>query len=356
MKSRANFVDYVRISARAGDGGHGCISFLRMKGNAFGGPDGGDGGQGGSIYLEGKREIMTLADVKARPHIIAKRGANGGGKNCFGKKGKDITIYVPLGTHIFDEDTEEIIGDITEDEQRLLIARGGDGGKGNQHYATPTNKAPRKAQDGFPGEERNLILELKVIADVGFVGLPNAGKSTLLKALTNADPDIAPYPFTTLSPNLGVILSNDYSKHITLADIPGLIEGAHTGAGLGHRFLRHIERTRVIIHLVAPEAGEDSEGNPTLSDSSPDTMWYSYELIRQELVEYSEDLLNKPYLVAINKIDLMTEDQVKDVQKFFEDKLGYKPPMISAMENDGLEILKENLESLLQKVSDEEHS
>ncbi|MDX1972298.1 MAG: GTPase ObgE, partial [Candidatus Sumerlaeia bacterium] len=307
------FVDFVRFSAKGGDGGHGCSSFMRTKETAFGGPDGGDGGAGGSVYLEGKAALMTLVDIKMKPYVAAPRGKNGSGKNCSGRAGEDIIIHVPLGTCVVDEDTGEELGEIVADGERFLVAKGGDGGKGNQHYATPTNKAPTLSYEGWPGEERKVYLELKIIADVGFVGLPNAGKSTLLKALTNANPEIAPYPFTTLSPNLGVFLTSDFERRITLADIPGLIEGAHTGAGLGTRFLRHIERTRVLLHLVAPESGLDDDGNPVLANADPQTVLYAYNLVREELRSYSEALLVKPFVIALNKCDLLTEEQRKEI-------------------------------------------
>jgi GTP-binding protein len=343
-------VDFVRVHARGGDGGHGCISFLRLKGQPFAGPDGGDGGRGGSVILEADPELATLIDLRYRHHLHAAKGGNGGGKNCSGRGGKDIVVRVPLGTIAVDGDTGEELGDLTVPGQRLVVARGGDGGRGNQHFATPTNKTPRKAEDGWPGEERNLILELKVIADAGLVGLPNAGKSTLLTALTDAHPRIAPYPFTTLSPNLGVFIAGNFQRRITLADIPGLIEGAHTGAGLGHRFLRHIERTRALVHLVAPEGGEDEQGNPTLADGSPDTVLYAFELVRGELEQYSPALLQKPCLVCLNKTDLLSESEVVALQEAFRARHGIDLLPISAQKGLGIDDLRRRIEELVCPV------
>lgn len=341
------FVDYVRLSVKAGDGGNGCSSFLRSKESAFGGPDGGDGGDGGSVYLEGKKSLMTLIDIKTNPNVMAPKGRNGAGKNCSGRSGEDVVIHVPLGTCVIDEGTGGELGDITEEGQRMLLAKGGDGGNGNQHYASATNKAPTRTYDGWPGEERRVFLELKIIADVGFVGLPNAGKSTLLKALTNANPEIAPYPFTTLSPNLGVFMTSDYNRRITLADIPGLIEGAHTGAGLGHRFLRHIERTRVLLHVVSPESGLDDDNNPILADASPENMLYAYNLVREELKCYSELLLEKPFVIALNKSDLLNPEQQKAILDAFQRETKQKPYLISAEEGHGIQELQLAVEKLI---------
>lgn len=348
------FVDYVRLSVKAGDGGNGCASFLKSKETAFGGPDGGDGGRGGSVYLEGLKSLMTLIDVKTNSNVIAPKGKNGAGKNCSGRSGEDVVIYVPLGTCVIDEGTGGEIGDITEPGQRILLAKGGDGGKGNQHYASATNKAPTRFYEGWPGEERRVYLELKIIADVGFVGLPNAGKSTLLKALTNANPEIAPYPFTTLSPNLGVFQTSDLNRRIALADIPGLIEGAHTGSGLGHRFLRHIERTRVLLHVVSPESGMDEENNPVYAVVNPDDMIYAYNLVREELRSYSDILLEKPYLIALNKSDLLTPEQQKVIVDAFKKETGQTPFMISAAEKHGIFELQLAIEKLIPYQ--EEHS
>jgi len=346
VKESTHFVDMVRVHVRAGAGGSGCMSFMRSKGQPWGGPDGGDGGRGGSIILEADALMATLIDLKTRPHLMADRGAHGQGKNCSGRGGKDIVVRVPRGTVAVDADTGEELGDLTVAGERLVVAKGGDGGRGNQHFATPTNKAPRKYEPGWPGEERNLVLELKVIADAGLVGLPNAGKSTLLAALTEAHPRIAPYPFTTLSPNLGVFLASDFERRITLADIPGLIEGAHKGQGLGHRFLRHIERTRVIVHLVAPEAGEDEHGQLTTADPDPEALVYAWRLVRSELEHYSVELARKPSIVCLNKTDLLTDEEVERARTEFNRLTGVEPLLISARDGAGLDELRRRIEVL----------
>ncbi|MCC5875505.1 MAG: GTPase ObgE [Candidatus Sumerlaeia bacterium] len=348
-----HFVDFVRIHVKAGDGGEGCIAFLRDKGKPFGGPSGGDGGRGGSVWLEADPEMVTLLDFKARPSWVAQRGQHGMGKNMSGRSGEDITLKVPLGTTVIDAESGEEVGDITKPGQRLRIARGGDGGRGNQHFATPTNKAPRKAEAGWPGEERHLQLELKIIADAGFVGLPNAGKSTLLAALTSAHPKIAPYPFTTISPNLGVFLASDYQTRITLADIPGLIEGAHTGQGLGDRFLRHIERTRLLVHLVAPESGETSEGDMTTADADPEALLYAHDLVNEELVQYSDKLRKKERIVCLSKADLLTEEERAAAVEAFAEH-GIKLHVLSAPEGIGLDGLKQMIEDTVLLRLDEE--
>ncbi len=344
--SKHNFVDFVRVHVKAGDGGAGCISFLREKGKPFGGPDGGDGGRGGHIYLEGDEDLMTLLDFKYRSSFVAKRGKHGMGKNMSGRGAGDIVLKVPLGTMVIDEDTGEEIGDVTAHGEQLMVARGGDGGRGNQHFATATHKAPRKAEEGWPGEERHLALELKLLADAGLVGLPNAGKSTLLGALTSANPRIAPYPFTTLSPNLGVLLASDFQRRLVLADIPGLIEGAHTGAGLGDRFLRHVERTKALIHLVAPEGGETADGEITLANVDPEALLYAFDLVERELAEYSPVLPNKPRIVCLSKIDLIDPVDRERIDKAFAARNIDLVP-ISSETGEGLDRLKEQLEGLV---------
>ncbi len=347
-----HFVDYVRIHVKAGDGGQGAIAFLREKHNAFGGPCGGDGGRGGSIWLEADEEMTTLLDFRQRASWVARRGQHGLGKNMSGRGGADIVLKVPLGTTVVDLETGEELGDLTRHGERLLAARGGDGGRGNQHFATPTNKAPRKAEAGWPGEERRLALELKVIADAGLVGLPNAGKSTLLAAMTAAHPKIAAYPFTTLSPNLGVFMSSDFQRRLTLADIPGLIEGAHHGAGLGDRFLRHIERTRVLVHLVAPEGGETQEGELTEADADPEALFYSYQLVEEELRQYSTSLLEKPRIVCLTKTDLLSAEEVSAcVDAFKAEGVDILP--ISARNADDVEKIKRRIEDLVPPVDEE---
>lgn len=287
MLCRMSF-DRARIEVKAGDGGNGVVSFRREKFIPFGGPDGGDGGKGGSVYLVVNPHLSTLSYFQRKRHFKAKKGQDGRGKKQFGADADDVLIEVPPGTVVRDPDSGDVYGDLIEADQRLLVARGGKGGKGNSNFATPTNQAPRLATNGIPGEERTLILELKLLADVGLVGKPNAGKSTFLAATTAARPKIADYPFTTLQPNLGVV-ELSLEEGFVLADIPGLIEGASAGVGLGHEFLRHIERTRVLIHLV--------------DGSAPDPIG-DYHTINGELLAYQAGLEVKPQIVCLNKMDL----------------------------------------------------
>jgi len=252
-------------------------------------------------------------------------------------------MKVPVGTLVYDLDKNEEIGDLRKAGERIRIARGGDGGRGNQHFATAGNKSPEKTEPGWPGEVRHLALELKVIADAGLVGLPNAGKSTMLAALTSANPKIGAYPFTTLSPNLGVFLGSDYRRRVTIADIPGLIEGAHTGAGLGARFLRHIERTAVLVHLVAPEGGTDSEGNITSADVDPEALLYAFRLVESELEQYSKLLLMKPRIVCLTKTDLMDAEEIAAVVALFADA-GITINPVSAHEQSNIDSLRKLIE------------
>ncbi len=310
-----------------------------------GGPNGGDGGRGGSIWIEADRDLVTLLDFTHRTFFKAEDGEHGLGSQCSGRSGEDITLKAPLGTVIVDQGTGEELGELLVPGQRILIAKGGDGGRGNQHFATATNKAPRKAEAGWPGAERQIALELKIIADAGFVGLPNAGKSTLLAALTRATPKIASYPFTTLSPNLGVFDATSMKRQITLADIPGLIEGAHRGAGLGDRFLRHVERTRLLVHLVGPEAGTDSEGEVTNLDARPETLLYAWDLVERELREYSSDLPGKESVGVLTKIDLLTAEERDAILAAFREKLGIELVPISAQTGEGVEDLRAQIEA-----------
>jgi GTP-binding protein len=285
------FIDLVKIHVRAGDGGDGAATFRREAYVPRGGPDGGDGGRGGSVYLRVDPGLTTLRDFQDRRHFRAQSGGRGMGQQRHGRAGRDLYLPVPPGTSVYDATTGELLADLVAAGQTALVARGGRGGLGNVHFATATHRAPRHAQKGEPGEERWLRLELRLIADVGLVGLPNAGKSTLLAALTAARPKIADYPFTTLEPNLGVLdLGPDDERRPTIADLPGLIEGASQGAGLGHAFLRHVARTRVLVHVV--------------DGSARDPEW-DYRVIRDELAAYDPALLEKPILVAFNKIDLV---------------------------------------------------
>ena len=297
------FTDQVEIQVRSGKGGDGMVHFHREKFITHGGPDGGDGGKGGDVLFEVKSTLNTLSSFRQNQKFKAEDGFRGGPSQMSGRGGKDLVIYVPPGTVMFDAETGEIIGDLTQPKQRLVICKGGRGGRGNQHFATSRNQAPRTAERGEPAEEKRLKLELKLIADIGLIGVPNAGKSTLLSVLTNAKPKIAAYPFTTLEPNLGVANIDDDTA-VVLADIPGLIEGAAQGAGLGHDFLRHIQRTRVLIHLL------DGLAEDPLAD---------YSQINSELALFDPNLAKKPQLVALNKIDQPdVQERLADLQKKFK--------------------------------------
>ena len=286
------FVDHVLIQVAGGKGGNGCVSFRRELFVPKGGPDGGDGGHGGSVFFEATNSLNTLLDLTGRHHYHAENGQPGSGSNCAGRRGKDLTVMLPTGTLVFDAGSGKLLKDFVTNGQRVRVARGGRGGRGNTHFVGPTNQAPREAQPGMPGQLRELRLELKLIADVGLVGLPNAGKSTLLSRLTRARPKIAAYPFTTTEPHLGILELPGF-RRIVLADIPGLIAGAHEGVGLGDAFLRHIERTRMIVHLIdlCPP-----EGTPTPLEA--------YHIIRAELEKYSPALAERDELVVGNKLDL----------------------------------------------------
>ncbi|WP_036263558.1 GTPase ObgE [Methylocapsa aurea] len=288
------FLDQARVHIRSGDGGAGCLSFRREKFIEFGGPDGGDGGRGGDVVAECVGGLNTLIDYRYKQHFKARTGMHGMGKNRTGGKGADAILKVPAGTQIFDEDGEVLIADLTEIGQRVELAHGGNGGFGNTHFKTSTNQAPRRANPGQAGEERTLWLRLKLIADAGLVGLPNAGKSTFLATVSAARPKIADYPFTTLHPQLGVVACDD--REFVLADIPGLIEGAHEGHGLGDRFLGHVERCRVLLHLV--DAGTEHAGK-------------AYKTVRRELESYGEGLAEKPEIVAMSKIDSVDPEMLK---------------------------------------------
>ena len=291
------FLDQQKIYIKSGDGGAGCVGFRREKYLEFGGPDGGDGGRGGSVVIECVENLNTLIDFRYQQQFKARRGGHGQGRNKNGKAAEDVILKVPVGTQIFEEDNEYLLGDLMKPGQRMVLAKGGDGGRGNAHFKTSTNQAPRRAEDGWSGEEYWLWLQLKLIADAGLIGLPNAGKSTFLASVTRARPKIADYPFTTLHPNLGVGYVD--GNEIVLADIPGLIEGAHEGAGLGDRFLGHVERCGVLLHLV---------------DGTEDDIIKSYVTIRRELEEYGDILSSKSEIVALNKIDALTSELIKEKQ------------------------------------------
>jgi GTP-binding protein len=322
------FIDEVVVVAKSGDGGKGCISFRREKYIPKGGPDGGDGGDGGDILIRATGKHQTLRHYSHRRYFRASNGQPGRGKDQKGKNGADVILETPPGTEVYDVDTGALLADLTEESQEILLIQGGKGGKGNQHFATSTNRAPRMAQPGLPGEEKNIRLSLKCLADIGLVGLPNAGKSTLISRLTKARPKIDSYPFTTISPNLGVIAFED-GRTLTIADIPGLIKGASQGRGLGHRFLKHIERTGMLLHLLDVTYHPEQH---ILED---------FVRLKNELAEYNAALARKAQLVLINKIDLDSPDRrdVGELQRALGE-IGFESLPISALKGDGLETLK----------------
>ncbi|HZZ70744.1 MAG TPA: GTPase ObgE [Pirellulales bacterium] len=317
------FVDRVKIHVLAGNGGRGCVSFRREKFVPEGGPDGGDGGRGGSVILFAEEGVDSLAPLAHRQQWKAEKGEGGGGANCHGKSAADLILKVPPGTVVFDAQTDLLIKDLAAPGDSVIAAHGGRGGKGNLHFKTSINRAPREAQPGGEGESKHLVLELKVIADVGLIGKPNAGKSTLLSRLSRARPEIAAYPFTTKYPNLGRV-QIDYERTFVIADLPGLIEGAHHGAGLGHEFLRHIERSGLLVHLVepAPLDGTDPVAN--------------YQTIRHELEEYDVKLGQRPEILAVSKAEL---PEAADVQRRLREELGRDAILISAVTGQGLDVL-----------------
>ncbi|MCZ6779677.1 MAG: GTPase ObgE [Acidobacteria bacterium] len=330
------FLDQAKISVKAGSGGSGCVSFRREKFVPRGGPNGGDGGSGGSVWLETTLSTNTLNTFHHRQHFKAKRGEHGQGSNRSGSQGEDLILQIPVGTVLHDEaDPSVLLGDLCEPGQRLCVARGGRGGKGNAHFATSTHQAPRFAQPGEAGEERWLILELKLLADVGLVGFPNAGKSTLISRVSAARPKIADYPFTTLVPNLGVVRL-DEARSFVMADIPGLIEGAHEGTGLGTRFLKHVERTRMLLHLV--DVSPASERDP-VSD---------LEIVDREIEAYRDILAAKPQIIVATKKDVAQDPQRIKALKAAALKLGRDFHLISAVTGDGLEELIQSVGSRLE--------
>jgi GTPase len=337
----AKFVDTTKIVVQAGDGGRGCVSFRREKFVPRGGPNGGDGGNGGSIFIEASRSFRTLIDQQYQQHYRAPRGGHGRGKDQHGANGQDVTIKVPLGTLVVDAETGEVLADLTGEGQRVLVARGGRGGRGNARFATATHRAPRFAQPGTPGEVHTLRLDLKLIADAGLVGLPNAGKSSMLAAFSAARPKIAAYPFTTLTPNLGVVNIPSRGGFV-VADIPGLIEGAAHGAGLGIRFLRHIERTRLLVHVV------------DISDGAEDPA-RAVETIEQELRAYNPALLSLPRILAANKSDL---SHAAGLARLAAGCAGRDLPMVvvSALTGDGIPQLLEALALRLRTSNGTTHA
>ncbi len=314
------FFDEARIEVLAGDGGNGCTSFRREKYIPLGGPDGGDGGKGASIWAIADRNLNTLIDFRYTRVFRGQKGEHGRGSDCYGKGGEDMNLHMPVGSVITDIDSGEVIADLDHDGKRVLIAKGGNGGLGNIHFKSSTNRAPKQSTPGTPGEQRNLQLELKVLADVGLLGLPNAGKSTFIRAVSAAKPKVADYPFTTLYPNLGVVRVGD-NRSFVIADIPGLIEGASDGAGLGTRFLGHVERTAVLIHLI---------------DGTQEDVVQAYQTIRGELEAYGEGLADKPELLALNKADALTPEDREARAAELEAVAGRRPFIISGVSGEGV--------------------
>ncbi|MBT8048984.1 MAG: GTPase ObgE [Xanthomonadales bacterium] len=338
------FVDEALITVNAGNGGNGSGSFRREKFIQYGGPDGGDGGRGGSVFLEGDSGLNTLVDFRHNRSYKAPNGQGGSGSNMTGKSGEDISIRVPLGTIVTENETGEQIGEVTGHGQQLLVAQGGRGGLGNVHFKSSTNRAPRKTVPGSPGESRALHLELKVLADVGLLGFPNAGKSTLISAVSAARPKVADYPFTTLYPNLGVVRI-DYERSFVIADIPGLIEGAAEGSGLGIQFLKHLQRTRLLLHLV--------DLAPLTSDSNPAEQVRQLEL---EMQKFDPGLMDKPRWLVFSKADLLPDGEAKEKAEEVVAELGWDGPwmLISSVAHSGTEELMQRVSAELELLADEE--
>ena len=340
------FVDEAKIYVKAGNGGNGCVAFRREKYVPRGGPSGGDGGNGGSIYLEANPNDNTLLRYRYNREFKADRGRHGEGSNCTGHSGEDLILQVPVGTLALDDQTGETIADLATAGQRVLMAHGGRGGRGNQHFAKPWHQAPREHEDGFPGEERHLRLELKLLADVGLVGFPNAGKSTLISVISAARPKIANYPFTTLEPNLGVVNADggrgkegrEIGRTFVVADLPGLIEGAHQGAGLGIRFLRHVERTRLLVHLI------------DTSDANADDPVRAFEVINSELAAFSELLTQKPVIVVATKLDATSDRTRLEALRDYCKKHGLEFHSISAAAGEGVKELVRSIADALDRI------
>jgi GTP-binding protein len=343
------FVDEAKIYVKAGDGGNGCVAFRREKYVPRGGPSGGDGGRGGSVYLEANPNDNTLLRYRYNREFKADRGRHGEGSNCTGQSGTDTILKVPLGTLVFDSEGEELLADLKRPGQRVLVAQGGRGGRGNQHFAKPWHQAPREKEEGEPGEERHLRLELKLLADVGLVGFPNAGKSTLISVISAARPKIANYPFTTLEPNLGVVNADggtgghgtELGRTFVVADLPGLIEGASQGAGLGIRFLRHVERTRLLVHLI--DTSDTAELDPVKA----------FEIIEGELGAFSEKLLEKPMIVVATKLDATTDQSKREELRKFCNEQGLGFHAISAAAGEGLKELVRGIADALDRIPKE---
>lgn len=344
------FVDEAKIAVKAGDGGNGCVAFRREKYVPRGGPSGGDGGHGGSIYVQANPNDNTLLRYRYNREFKADRGRHGEGSNCTGVSGEDLILKVPVGTLVYDGESTQLLADLKTAGQQVLVAQGGKGGRGNQHFAKPWHQAPREKEEGQPGEERHLRLELKLLADVGLVGFPNAGKSTLISVISAARPKIANYPFTTLEPNLGVVNADggtgghgtELGRTFVVADLPGLIEGASEGAGLGIRFLRHVERTRLLVHLI--DVSDTAEGDPVKA----------FEVIEGELAAFSETLVHKPIIVVATKLDATTDrTKLEALQKFCKKKaLEYHA--ISAPTGEGVKDLVRAMADALDRIPREE--
>jgi GTPase len=344
------FVDEAKILVKGGDGGNGCVAFRREKYVPRGGPSGGDGGHGGSVYVEANPNDNTLLRYRYNREFKADRGRHGEGSNCTGVSGEDTILKVPVGTLVYDQDSEELLADLRKAGQRVLVAHGGKGGRGNQHFAKPWHQAPREKEDGESGEERHLRLELKLLADVGLVGFPNAGKSTLISVISAARPKIANYPFTTLEPNLGVVNADggtgghgtELGRTFVVADLPGLIEGASEGAGLGTRFLRHVERTRLLVHLI--DTSDAAEMDPV----------QAFEIIEGELAAFSETLTQKPMIAVATKLDATTDrSKLEELREFCAEK-GLEFHSISAAVGEGVKELVRGMADALEKIPQEE--
>ncbi len=334
-----DFVDEVTLEVVAGDGGNGCVAFRREKFVPLGGPSGGDGGRGGSLILEAHDRMTTLLDLRFRKVVRAERGEDGRGKDQFGKAGADVRIQVPVGTQVYDDESGELLADLDRAGAELVAARGGRGGRGNIKFATPYDRAPRRAQPGEPGERRRIRLELKLLADVGVVGFPNVGKSTFIAAVSRARPKVADYPFTTLVPNLGVV-SLGIDRSFVIADIPGIIEGASEGAGLGLRFLKHVERTRVLLHMITvdPDPKRDA-----IDD---------FDALMKELERFDPRLVARPMIVAVSKLDLPEVQEAFDSVKAELEVRGYEVLGISSATRAGLDLVLQKLESILEQSVD----
>ena len=330
------FLDEAKVYIASGAGGNGCISFRRVKFIEFGGPNGGDGGKGGDVVIEAVNGLNTLIDYRYQQHFKAQRGGNGMGKDRAGANGRDVVLKVPIGTQVYEEDGETLIADLTKVGQRVTISRGGNGGFGNAHFKSSTNRAPRHANPGQPGEERTIRLRLKLIADAGLVGLPNAGKSTFLAAVSAAKPKIADYPFTTLHPQLGVVEVD--GREFVVADLPGLIEGAHEGTGLGDHFLGHTERCRVLLHLV---------------DGTAEDAGAAYKIVRDELEAYAQGLTEKPEIVALSKADAMTKDTIKAQIAKLKKACRKTPMVLSAQSGESVQDVLRALLKVIDKAQED---